>query len=146
VSPCVPWSPYVGGVFGGARPLRRGAPQSFVEVLDPDRVEVSIDSPPAAAAFGSADFASWLRCGHGTAVELGCGLDVSGQAYFAGAANADDRAAIAMDRMGLDYPEIRRLRDRKVFDSAAKCASEVVDLSSFRFVTNFVRERRRAED
>jgi hypothetical protein len=32
-----------------------------------------------------------------------------------------------------------------VFENLDRCAAEVADLSSFRFVTNFVRAKRRAE-
>jgi HEAT repeat protein len=146
VAPCAPESPLLAGVFdGGARPVRRVGPRSFVEVLDADRVEVAIDSPPAAAAFGAADVACWLRCGHGMALELGGGIDVMGREYFAGTTKADERAAIAMDRMGVGYADLRRLRARKVFENLDRCAAEVADLSSFRFVTNFVRAKRRAE-
>jgi HEAT repeat protein len=146
VSPCAPASPLLSGVFdGGVRPVRRVGPRSFVEVLDPDRVQVAIDSPPSAASFGAADVACWLRCGHGVALELGGGIDVMGREYFAGTTKADERAAIAVDRMGVGYIELRRMRERKVFENAERCAAEVADLSSFRFVTNFVRAKRRAE-
>jgi len=38
-----------------------------------------------------------------------------------------------------------RLRGRKVFENLDRCAAEVADLSAFRFVTNFVRAKRRAD-
>lgn len=138
--------PLVAGVFApGVRPVRNANPRLMLEVLDPDRVDVLLDSPETAAAFGPSNAAVALRIGHGFALAVSGHVDVLGVPYFAGTKTADERAAIAMDRMGLSHAEVRRLRAEKVFDSLPRCGTEVLDLSAFRLLTNGVRAWRRGE-
>ena len=42
---------------------------SLIQVLDPERVEVLLDSPSAAARHGTGDLAAWFRVGHGTVLD-----------------------------------------------------------------------------
>ena len=51
----------------------------------------------------------------------------------------------AVDHMGIDYPELRELQKRKVWDSSSASKKEARDLSAFRFITNFVRQKRRQD-
>ena len=53
--------------------------------------------------------------------------------------------AFAVDHLGYGYEELRSLRERQVFQSAADAAAETRDFSIFRFITNFVRGKRRAD-
>jgi hypothetical protein len=48
----------------------------------------------------------------------------------------------AVDHMGLTLERLRELRSAAWWKSRAKAAREVDDLSAFRILTNFVREKR----
>ena len=62
-----------------------------------------------------------------------------------GLKTAADRMGYAVDHMGIDYPELRELQKRKVWDSSSASKKEARDLSAFRFITNFVRQKRRQD-
>ena len=57
-----------------------------------------------------------------------------------------DRMAFAMDHLGYEYKELRELRARGVFRKATDAEKETRDLSTFRFITTFVREKRLADE
>ncbi len=144
LSACAPWDPSADGVFArGARTSRLATPRLFIEVLDPDRVEVPVDSPEAAASWGPSNLCCWTRAGHGLAADFATQVDAGGAAYFAGLGNSAERAAFAMDQMGVDHAELRLLKSRNVFDSAARCGAEILELSHFRLLANLVRASRR---
>ena len=50
-----------------------------------------------------------------------------------------------LDRMGLGYDDLRELARKKIWASRSKAAAEARDLSAFRFITNFVRHKRRVD-
>ena len=47
--------------------------------------------------------------------------------------------------MGLDHEEVRQLDGARVWKSNNKAAKAARDLSAFRFITNFVRHKRRID-
>jgi hypothetical protein len=53
--------------------------------------------------------------------------------------------AYAMDHLGLSYAEVRDIASRHAWDSNSKAGKEAKDLSAFRFISNFVRAKRRVD-
>jgi hypothetical protein len=47
--------------------------------------------------------------------------------------------AYAVDHMGLKYAELRARHGERFWDNSLKASEQVLDLSVFRLVTNFVR-------
>jgi hypothetical protein len=64
--------------------------------------------------------------------------------HVIGLKTANDRKAYSMDHLCMDYEEMRQLDGQGVFESQATAAKEVRDASIFRFITNFVRQKRKA--
>ena len=50
-----------------------------------------------------------------------------------------------MDHMGLEHEDLRELDAMNVWKKRGKATEEVRDLSAFRFITNFVRHKRRID-
>ncbi|MEM9802708.1 MAG: HEAT repeat domain-containing protein [Planctomycetota bacterium] len=136
-------SPYLRGVFdGGVRPYYSLLGAHLVEVLDPERAEVLLDSPTAAARHGTGDLAAWFRSGHGVVLDTANHFEEQGFSAASGLRKPIDRQAFAIDHMGLAPTKLRELVDEKWWRSTSKAAEEVLDLSVFRILTNFVREKR----
>ena len=55
---------------------------------------------------------------------------------------AEERQAWAIDHMGLEWERWRATRKEKFWGNALRASEAIHDLSTFRFVTNFVRQRR----
>ena len=145
--PCAPESPYLEGVFDGDwRPMYHLEGAHLIEVLDPERCEVLIDSPESLARWGAGDLAATFRAGHGLILDSVNHFDLQGLEVAPGLKSEEDRQAFAIDHMGLSYAEWRRLRKEPWWDSALKASQKVDDLSAFRFVTNFVRLKRLREE
>jgi HEAT repeat protein len=145
--PCAPSSSYLEGVFeGGWRPVYHLEGAHLIEVLDPERCEVLIDSPQSLARWGAGDLAASFRAGHGLILDSVNHFDLQGLEVAPGLKTAEDRQAFAIDHMGLAYADWRRLRDEPWWGSALKASARVDDLSAFRFVTNFVRLKRLREE
>jgi hypothetical protein len=53
--------------------------------------------------------------------------------------------AYAMNHMGVDYPDLRKFAEGKIWDSQADSVQAVKDASAFRFLTNFVKYKRRID-
>jgi hypothetical protein len=47
--------------------------------------------------------------------------------------------------MGLTYADMRLHAANKVFSSSGRCEKEITDESAFRFLSNFVRLKRRVD-
>jgi HEAT repeat protein len=139
-------SPYLEGVFdGGTRPIYYLEGAHLIEVLDPEEVEVLVDSPECAAKFGGANLAAWFRLGHG--VVLDSANHFEGQGFLT--ANVNDpeaRKAYAIDHLGLTYAKLREQRDAKFWGRKSGTAENVKDFSVFRLLTNFVWLKRLAEE
>jgi HEAT repeat protein len=139
-------SRYLEGVFGeDVRPVYHLEGAHLIEVLDPEEVEVLIDSPECAAKYGGANLAAWFRLGHG--VVLDSANHFQGQGFqSASLKDAKERMAFAVDHLGLTHEELRQLRGEKFWGKTSATAERVKDLSVFRLITNFVWLKRLAEE
>jgi len=138
-----PQSPYLKGVFGpDLEPLYHLEGSHLIEVLEPERCHVLIDSPQALQTWGGGNLAATFRSGHGLILDSANHFDLQGLEVAPGLRTAADRIAFAFDRMGLDYETWRRTHGEKWWDSALKASQNVFDFSALQFVTNFVRSKR----
>lgn len=136
-------SPYLTGVFdGGVVPIYELQGAHLIQVLDPERVEVLVDSPETALRHGSGDLAAWFRAGHGVVLDSVNHFDLQGLALATHLKEPEELMGYAVDHMGLSLQKLRDVREEKWWKSRAKAAKEVDDLSAFRILTNFVREKR----
>jgi HEAT repeat protein len=141
-----PDSRYIKGVVDPATsPLYELMGSHLIRVLDPERFEVLIDSPDAATRWGDGNLAGWFTLGHGTILDSANHFDLQGM-KGAKLRTEKDRMAFAMDHLGYEYKELRELRQRGVFRKATDAEKETRDLSTFRFITTFVREKRLADE
>lgn len=144
--PCIPDDPFLDSVFDEwtePQYVLEGA--YLLEVLDPDRCEVLIDSPQAATTWGSGGMAAWFNAGHGVILDSVNHFSHQGYHFASWLKTAEDRMAYAMDHMGVTYSDLRMLAEKKVFDSPQRAEKEVTDESAFRFLSNFVRFKRRVD-
>ena len=143
--PCVE-SPFFDGVFPAfTQPVFVLWGSHLIEVLEPERVEVLIDGPISSAHWGGGNLACWFPAGHGVILDSANHFDHQGLEHVIGLKTADDRKAYAMDHMCIDYAEMRQLEREGVWGNQATAAKEVRDTSVFRFITNFVRQKRKAD-
>ncbi len=139
-------SRYLSGVAGDdTLPIYHLEGAYLIEVLDPEEVEVLIDSPPCAATFGGANLAAWFRLGHGVVLDSANHFEGQGFAT-ASLRSAEERMAYAIEHLGLSHAELRALRGQKFWGKTASAAEHVRDLSVLRLVTNFVWLKRLAEE
>jgi hypothetical protein len=138
-----PQSPYLQGVFGpDLEPIYHLEGSHLIEVLEPERCQVLIDSPQALQHWGGGNLAATFRSGHGLILDSANHFDLQGLEVAPGLKSSEDRITFAFDRMGLDYETWRRTQNEKYWDSALRASQNVFDLSALRFVTNFVRAKR----
>ncbi len=136
-------SPYLAGVFDGiSRPKYVLEGAHLIDVLDHERVEVLIDSPECATRWGGGNLAAWWTVGHGLILDSVNHFDLQGFDRAPQMKEPADRMAYAIDTMGLTYADLRDV-PRGAWQSQSKAAEEVRDLSAFRFITNFVRQKRK---
>jgi len=136
--PCDVDSRYLEKVFEpDSRPIYKLEGAHLIEVLDPEEVEVLIDSPPCAQAFGGANLAAWFRLGHGAVLDSVNHFELQGF-LSASPRDPEERMAYAIDHLGLSYSRLRELRKEKFWSKTAATAEHVKDLSVFRLITNFV--------
>ena len=141
--PCQPDSPFLNGVFPtDVVPIYHLEGAHLIEVLDPERAEVLIDSTDAAARHGSGNLAAWFRAGHGLVLDSVNHFDLQGLEVAQGLKTERDRQAYAIDHMGLSYANLREIQKESFWKSSPRAAKNVPDLSAFRFITNFVRMKR----
>jgi hypothetical protein len=141
--PCTQ-SPYLAGVFDGVtRPKYVLDGPHLIDVLDPERVEVLIDSPECATKLRSGNLAAWWTIGHGLILDSVNHFDLQGFERAPPMKEATERMAYAVDSMGLTFSDLRDV-PKGAWNSQTKAAEEVRDLSAFRFITNFVRSKRRS--
>lgn len=144
--PCIPDDPFLDSVFDDwTQPQYVLEGAYLLEVLDPDRCEVLIDSPQAATTWGSGGMAAWFNAGHGVILDSVNHFSHQGYHHANWLKTAEDRMAYAMDHMGITYLDLRLFADRKVFDTKQDAEKEVTDESAFRFISNFVRYKRRVD-
>lgn len=101
-----------------------------------------IDSPEAALRHGSGDLAAWFRAGHGVVLDSVNHFDLQGLELAMDLKEPEQLKAYAVDHMGLSLERLRAVGDEKWWRSRSKAAQEIDDLSAFRILTNFVREKR----
>jgi len=144
--PCPVVSPYFEGVFASfTQPIYVLYGSHLIDVERPEAVEVLIDAPEAAAHWGGGNLAAWFPAGHGVILDSANHFNLQGLERVTGLKTAADRMAYSIDHKGLDWDDVRKLADDKVWDSQAKSVERVRDLSAFRFITNFVRQKRKAD-
>jgi HEAT repeat protein len=145
-APCVPDSPYIEGAFDEwTQPMYVLEGAYLIEVLDPERVEVLVDSPATATSWGVGNLACWFNAGHGVVFDSVNHFSHQGFHSATGLKTAEDRMAYAIDHMGTTYAEARDFMARKVFESNTRSSKEVNDQSAFRLISNFVRLKRRVD-
>jgi HEAT repeat protein len=144
--PCRTESPYLAGVFPGmVQPIYVLYGAHLIDVMDPERVEVLIDSPQCAEEFTEGNLACWFDAGHGVILDSANHFDLQGLARAEKLKTAEDRMAYSIDHLGIDYEEARQLAAKRVWSSQTKALAEARDLSAFRFITNFVRHKRKVD-
>lgn len=143
--PCRPDSPLLTGVFPpSVVPIYHLEGAHLIQVLDPDRCEVLIDSPDAAERHGCGNLAAWFFSGHGVMFDSANHFDLQGLGVAgAGALRTPvDRQAYAIDHLGMSFETWRKVRTAGYWKSPNKSTANVPDLSAFRLLTNFVRSKR----
>ncbi|MDF1837458.1 MAG: hypothetical protein P1V35_06310, partial [Planctomycetota bacterium] len=141
--PAAPGSTFLNGVFeGGSIPIYHLEGAHLIRVADPIRAEVLIDSPEAAERHGSGDMAAWFRVGHGTVLDSVNHFDLQGLALATDLKKKEELQAYAVNHMGLSMSNLRAMVKEKWWKSREKAAKNVDDMSAFRLLTNFVREKR----
>jgi len=136
--PCDADPRYLEGVFlPDSRPIYHLEGAHLIEVLDPEEVEVLVDSPQCAQAFGGGNLAAWFRLGHGVVLDSVNHFEKQG---FLSASPREpvERMAYAIDHLGLSYERLREIRKEKFWAKTNSAAEHVKDLSVFRLITNFV--------
>jgi HEAT repeat protein len=145
--PCAPDSPYLSGVFpDGCEPRYALEGAHLIQVVDPERCEVLVDSPECAATWGEGNLAVWFPAGHGLILDSVNHFEEQGLMRATYLKKSDERKAYAVDHMGLRYDELREIDGEKFWSKNSQAAQHVLDLSVFRIVSNFVREKRIAAD
>ena len=144
--PCRADSPLLTGVFPEAVvPIYHLEGAHLIQVLDPERCEVLIDSPEAAERHGTGNLAAWFFSGHGVLFDSANHFDLQGLEVAPGLKTDKDRQAYAVDHMGLSFEGWRTSRTEAYWKNAPKASKSVPDLSAFRLLTNFVRSKRMGE-
>ena len=143
---CPSNSPLIEGVFDGVTlPLYELMGSHVIDVIDPERFEVLIDSPECATRWGDGNLAGWFTIGHGLVLDSANHFDLQGMSQQR-LRDEKERMAFAVDHLGYDYKELRKLRDEGVFAKQPLAVKRTRDLSIFRFITTFVRQKRLADE
>jgi hypothetical protein len=132
-------SGFLEGVFGpDVQPIYELEGAHLIEVEDPERAQVLVDSPLCAEHWGCGNLAAWYPVGHGLVLDSVNHFDVQGLELAEGLKTREDRQAYAVDHMGLSWADLRSTRDEKFWDNSLRASEKIADLSVFRLVTNFV--------
>jgi len=138
-------SPFTKGVFDGVTsPLYVLMGSHIIDVIDPERFEVLIDSPECVTKWGGGDMAGWCGIGHGVVLDSANHFDLQGMSQVR-LSDETERMAFAMDHLGYTYEELRALRAKGIFAKQPAAVKGTRDQSIFRFITTFVREKRLAD-
>ena len=136
-------SPLLTGVFpDGVVPIYHLEGAHLIDVLDPERCEVLIDSPDSAERHGNGNLAAWFFSGHGVMFDSANHFDLQGLGLAGKLKKGEERQAYAIDHLGLSFASWRETRGDGFWRNPKKAAEEVADLSAFRLLTNFVRSKR----
>ncbi len=144
--PCPSHSPFTEGVFDDVtQPLYELLGSHLIDVIDPERFEVLIDSPETATNWGDGNLAGWFTVGHGVVLDSANHFDLQGMRN-ARLRDEKERMAFAVNHLGYDYAALRELKAEGVFAKQPLAIKRTRDLSIFRFITTFVRQKRLADD
>jgi HEAT repeat protein len=139
-------SPFTEGVFAGScQPFYELMGSHLIHTIDPERFEILIDSPQTATRWGDGNLAGWFTVGHGLILDSANHFDLQGMSQ-AKLSDEKERMAFAVDHLGYDYTELRALRDEGVFQKQPLAVKRTRDLTIFRFITTFVRQKRLADE
>ncbi|MHC4818586.1 MAG: HEAT repeat domain-containing protein, partial [Planctomycetota bacterium] len=143
---CPSNSPLIEGVFDGVtQPLYELMGSHVIDVIDPERFEVLIDSPECATRWGDGNLAGWFTIGHGLILDSANHFDLQGMSQQR-LRDEKERMAFAVDHLGYGYEELRKLKGEGVFAKQPLAVKRTRDLSIFRFITTFVRQKRLADE
>lgn len=136
-------SPLLTGVFPpSVVPIYHLEGAHLIQVQDPERCEVLIDSPDCAERWGCGNLAAWFSLGHGVLFSSANHFDLQSLEKAVGLKTDKDRQIHAVDHMGLSFETWRKTRTAGYWASPSKSSENVPDLSAFRLLTNFVRSKR----
>lgn len=139
-------SPYLVGVFdGGVEPHYNLEGPHLIEVVDPERCEVLVDSPQCAGKYGVGNMTVWFRAGHGLVCDSVNHFNNQGLVNATWLKENEERQAYAVDRMALPWDQWRATASEKWWGSNGKAAERVYDRTALHLVTNFVRSKRQEE-
>ncbi len=140
-------SPYLKDVFKpDCEPMYHLEGSHLIEVLEPERCEVLIDSPQALTRWGCGNLAAAFRSGHGLILDSANHFELQGLEVAPGVKTSEERIAFAFDHLGMDFETWRHTQNEKWWDNALKASQRVFDFSALQFVTNFVRAKRLADN
>jgi HEAT repeat protein len=116
----------------------------LIDVVDPERVELLVDSAECESEWDCGALLATWSVGHGRIVACASHLESPGLECQQAPAMKDaaDRMAYALDSMDYGYADLRAI-PAEVWKSGNKSADEVRDLGAFRYVTGLVRRHRR---
>ncbi len=140
---CAPDSPFLREVFPpGVKPIYSLVGAHLIQIIDPQRCEVLVDSAQCAERWGNGNLAVWFPAGHGIILDSVNHFEEQGLGNAPWLKKPEQRQAFAMDHMGMSYEEWRETRSEKYWSKGGQVAREVLDLSVFRLISNFVRRKR----
>ncbi|MCC6782626.1 MAG: HEAT repeat domain-containing protein, partial [Planctomycetes bacterium] len=97
-APCQGDSPFLRGVFQpGVTPIYHLEGAHLIEVLDPERAEVLIDSRDAAERHGCGNLAAYFHSGHGVVLDSANHFDLQGLEVAQGPTTERERQIYALD-------------------------------------------------
>ncbi len=142
-SPCQHQGSFLLGVFpDGVQPIYSLIGAHLIDVMDPERCEVLVDSAQCADRWGEGNLAVWFPAGHGVILDSVNHFEEQGLGNAPWLKKPEQRQAFAMDHMGMSYEEWRVSHKEKYWSKGGQAAREVLDLSVFRLISNFVRKKR----
>ena len=118
----------------------------LIEVVEPERARVLIDSPQALARWGGGNLAATFRSGHGTILDSANHFEGQGFRSASNVSEPEERMAYAVDHLGLSYARLRELRKEKFWAKSSAAAENMKDLTVFRLITNFVWLKHESEE
>jgi len=142
-SPCQHQGSFLLGVFpDGVQPIYSLIGAHLIDVMDAERCEVLVDSAQCADRWGEGNLAVWFPAGHGVILDSVNHFEEQGLGNAPWLKKPEQRQAFAMDHMGMSYEEWRASHKEKYWGKGGQAAREVLDLSVFRLISNFVRKKR----
>jgi HEAT repeat protein len=128
----------IDGVFEpSSRPLFRLAGYQLIDVLDPLRCDVLVDSPEALRDFGSGTLAATFEVGHGMVLSSTNHFALPGM-HGLKFKTEEERKAYALQRLGFSFEQVRELAEEGVFKRDKTAEERCEDLTILRLVSRFI--------